>query len=79
MKVRIKQRPLGPLNGVDWPEVGETIDLPDAVAKGMLEAGTVVKPSEKVEKVEKVETRPASTEDVETRETPAKKRTAKKS
>lgn len=75
VKVRIKERISGLLNGAAWPAPGETIDLPKAVAEGMLETGTVVSLSEKVGKVE---TRPASTEGVETREAPAKRRAAKK-
>ena len=77
MKVRVIQRPTGLLNGVEWPEEGETIDLPDAVAKGMIEAGTVGKLSEK-KKADKVEKRPAPTEGVETRKAPAKKAAAKR-
>ena len=41
MKVRIKIRPTGLYNGQYWPKVGETIDLPDAVAVGMLKAKQV--------------------------------------
>ena len=51
MKVRIKIQPSGPYNGEPWPPVGEVIDLPDHVALGMLQSGSVtaVKAEEKVE------------------------------
>lgn len=64
MKVRIKVQPSGLLNSEPWPEVGETIDLPDAVAETMAGAGAVeiVKAAPK-----KVEKRPAPKADVETR------------
>lgn len=65
MKVRIVRQPSGLLNAHPWPAEGETIDLPEAVAKGMAEAGAV----------EIVETRPASKAKVETR---AVKKTATK-
>ena len=39
MKVRIKVRPSGLINLREWPEVGETIDLPDDVAEGMIASG----------------------------------------
>lgn len=74
MKVRIKVRPTGLLNGRDWPRVGETIDLPDAVAEGMIGAGHAkaltkaeVEAEEKADDAPKVETRPANTDAVETR------------
>lgn len=43
-KVVIKNRPNGAYNGEEWPEVGESIDLPDFIAEGMLASGDVVKP-----------------------------------
>jgi hypothetical protein len=56
-KVRILVRPSGLINGVEWPEVGQTIDLPDAVADGMVKVGDVERvaakkaaPEKKVEK-----------------------------
>jgi hypothetical protein len=58
-KVRILVRPTGCLNGAVWPQVGETTDLPDAVAQDMASAGTV--------EVVKVEKRPAPTAKVEKR------------
>lgn len=71
MKVRITYPQTGLINGRPWPPVGGTIDLPDHVADGMIA-------NEHAERVGgKVETRPAPTEDVETREAPAK-RAAKK-
>lgn len=60
MKVNIKVRPTGTINGQPWPEVGETIDLPDVVAEGM---------SDWVEAA-KVEKRPASRKGVEKRVSP---------
>lgn len=67
-KVKILVQPSGLINGVEWPEAGETIDVPEVVAVSMAEAGHVeiVKPAAKTEKVEK---RPASTEAVEKRGT----------
>jgi hypothetical protein len=41
MKARVKVRPSGWLNGQEWPQEGETVDLPEDVAKGMIEAGTL--------------------------------------
>jgi hypothetical protein len=79
MKVRVKVRPNGNINGQPWPEVGDTIDLPEVVVDGM---GDWVEPvkaekkadkkatEKKVEKVEKVEKRPASDKGVETRVSP---------
>jgi hypothetical protein len=72
MKVRIKVRPSGLLNGREWPEAGGVIDLPDAVAKGMIESGdakalTKAEAEEKADESPKVETRPANTDDAETR------------
>ena len=62
-KVKIKIRPTGLINGREWPQVGESIDLPDGVAKDMAAAGYV-----EVEAV-KVEKRPAPTAKVEKRGT----------
>ena len=69
MKVRILVRPTGLLNGAEWPKVGETVDLPDAVAEGMVKAGHVEKAAAKkaAAKPEKAEKRPAAKADVETR------------
>lgn len=73
MKVRIVVRPTGLLNGREWPDVGGTIDLPDVVADGMAASGHVEAVS-KDAKTLKVETRPANTDDVETRtEAPVKR------
>lgn len=52
MKVKIVKRPSGLLNTQEWPEVGETVDLPDVVAQDMAEAGWV--------EALKVEKRPAA-------------------
>jgi len=59
-QVRIKVRPTGLINGREWPEVGEVMELPDAVAESMAESVTVIEPK-------KVETRPASQAKVEKR------------
>jgi len=63
MKVRIKVRPSGLINGRDWPQVGEVIDLPETVALGMLNAQHVTA----VEEKDEAETRPANTDGAETR------------
>lgn len=61
MKVRIKIRPSGLINGQYWPKVGETIDLPDGVALGMLKARQVEPVVDEPE-----ETRPAPASEVQT-------------
>lgn len=58
MRVRIVNRPSGLLNGAEWPAAGETIDLPKAVAEGMVAAGDAAEVAEK---------RPASKAKTETR------------
>lgn len=68
-KVRIIVRPTGCINGRDWPEAGEMIDLPDAVAEAMAEAGHVETVKVAAKPAEKVEKRPAPTEAVEKRGT----------
>jgi hypothetical protein len=74
MKARVKVQPSGLLSvegklGVPWPEVGETVDLPESVAKDMIAAGVLeeIKPAKKVAAKDKVEKRPASKAGVETR------------
>jgi hypothetical protein len=62
-KVKIVVQPSGCINGRLWPEVGETMDLPDPVAEAMAEAGHV----EIVGSKKKVEKRPASDKHVEKR------------
>lgn len=39
MEARVKVRPSGLVNGAPWPQVGETIDLPDSVVVEMANAG----------------------------------------
>jgi hypothetical protein len=39
MKVRIVNRPTGLLNGRDWPEVGEVLEVEDNVGADMCAAG----------------------------------------
>jgi hypothetical protein len=58
MKVRIVNRPTGLINGREWPQVGEEIDLPQVVAEGMAAVGDVEVVQPKA-KVEKPETRPS--------------------
>lgn len=69
-KVRIIVRPTGLINGQEWPEAGQTMDLPKSVAEGMAAAGDVeivadAKPVDKT--AAKVEKRPAPKANVETR------------
>lgn len=59
MKVRIVTRPSGLLNGRDWPDVGEEMELDDAAAEAMIEAGHLEAVTEK---------RPASKAKVEKRD-----------
>jgi hypothetical protein len=63
-KFVVKEQPSGLINGQVWPEVGESIDLPDEVAAGMVDSGVLEKPKKAEKKVEK---RPASKANVETR------------
>ncbi len=58
-KFRVAVRPSGLINGREWPEAGEVIELPEAVGAGMSEAGTL--------EAVAVEKRPAATKRVETR------------
>jgi len=72
MKVRVVAQPTGLLNGQPWPEVGEEVELDDAVAEGMVKAGGVEVVKDKPKKadhkpVEKVEKATASKVNVETR------------
>lgn len=62
-KVKIKVRPSGLINGREWPEVGEVMDLHDVVAADMAAAGYL----EVVKAAEKVEKRPAPSGNVEKR------------
>jgi len=39
MKVRIVSRPTGLLNGRDWPDVGEELEVPDEVGADICSAG----------------------------------------
>ena len=68
-KVEVVTQPSGLLNGRPWPEVGESLELPDVVAESMVEAGWVkdVKPAAKTAAADKVEKRPAAKADTETR------------
>ncbi len=40
-KVKILIRPTGCINGQDWPQVGEEMELADVVAESMSSAGLV--------------------------------------
>jgi hypothetical protein len=42
MKVRIVNRPTGLLNGRDWPDVGEELELDDVSGADMCAAGIAV-------------------------------------
>jgi hypothetical protein len=62
MKVRIVRQPTGLINGVEWPAVGEEIDLPKSVAEPMAEVGDVeivaeTRPASKTAGAKKVEKR----------------------
>lgn len=63
MKVRIVNRPTGLLNGRDWPEVGETLEVDDHVGADMCDSGI----GEPVVE-DKTEKRPASKAKVEKRD-----------
>jgi hypothetical protein len=75
-------RPSGLINGAEWPEVGETVELPESVGADMAAAGdlkAVKAPAKKAaakkaadKPADKAEKRPAPSVDVE-------KRAAKKS
>lgn len=72
MKVKITQRPTGyiSLGGaglVVWPNEGEVIDLPDAMAEDMIVAGHVEKVAPAAKSEGKVEKRPAPEGKVEKR------------
>lgn len=83
MKVRMKVRPTGyisfdggPLS--EWPKVGSVVDLPDVIAADLISSGHAEKARlAKAEPV--VETRPAATDDVETRPAPKPGRPVKRS
>ncbi len=68
-KCKVLVQPLGGYNGEVWPEVGEAIELPDHIAKGMVEAGNVeiVKAPAKKTAESDAEKRPAASKNVETR------------
>lgn len=68
MKVRVKMQPTGTINGQSWPEVGDTIDLPEVVVDVMGDWVEPVRADKKSDK--KVEKRPASDKGVETRVSP---------
>lgn len=62
MKVRIVNRPTGLLNGRDWPEVGEVLEVEDVHGADMCASGI----GEPVVE-DKAEKRPASKRSVEKR------------
>lgn len=50
MKVRIVNRPTGLLNGHDWPDVGEKLEVSDEVGADLCSSGIgVPEPSDDVE------------------------------
>ena len=49
MKIRLKTEITGLRNGVPWPAVGETTELPDNEAAGMCAAGLAEPVAEKAE------------------------------
>lgn len=59
-KFKVKVRPSGLINGQEWPDVDEVVELDDAVGDGMADAGWL-------ERVKKVEKRPAAKKGEETR------------
>lgn len=79
MKVKVINKPLGPVRIndelVEWPEPGETVDLPDHIAEGMIATGTVEKASggstsateKRQAQGDQVEKRPAPKKGTETR------------
>lgn len=68
-KFKVVRRPSGLINGQDWPEVGEVIDLPDSVGNDMSDAGWLEKVEKKTaaKKADDSEKRPASKKGEETR------------
>lgn len=70
MKVRIKVRPTGLLNGRDWPDVGEVLEVPDEVGADMCAAGigepVVDDQVEKAVPPKKAETRKGAAQDAQT-------------
>lgn len=79
MKVRIIEQPTGLLNGNYWPAEGEVMELPDAVAEGMIGAGHVERVAEPAKKTTgRVESRPAPSGQVEKRGAAKPKKTAAK-
>jgi hypothetical protein len=55
MKIRIKVQPTGLLNGAEWPEAGEEMDVPDVVGADLCASGA----AEPVAQKAKSEKRPA--------------------
>lgn len=79
MNVRIIEQPSGLLNGVAWPAAGETIDLPDEVAEGMIGAGQVERVKEQAKPAKKAAAKPPSAEEKRPASTAkVEKRAAKK-
>jgi len=70
-KFTVKVQPSGLLNGLPWPAVGETVDLPDGVAEAMVEAKHLTRVEKTAKKAaakpDDAEKRPAAKADVETR------------
>lgn len=67
MRVKIVHRPSGLLNGREWPEVGESLDVLDVVGEGLIAGGFAEQVAPLKARKPKVEKRPAPSEGVETR------------
>jgi hypothetical protein len=61
-KYKVLVQPSGLINGVPWPEVGETVELDEALAEAMVGAGHLEAAKDEPKKgaEKKVETRPAA-------------------
>lgn len=62
---RVKVKPSGLINGRDWPEVGEVIELDEDAANGMVETGWLEPAKAERSKAEK---RPAKKAEPEKRD-----------
>lgn len=66
-KYTVKTPMSGLLNGQPWPGVGESVDLADELAEGMVDAGHLEKKAAAKKAAKKSETATASKANVETR------------
>lgn len=75
MKVRMLVKVQGTRDGADWPEIGDTITVPDAEGADLCATGL----AEPVKSGKTVETAVAAADSVEpAKKAPARKRAAKK-